>query len=132
MPADSTTKAARKPEARSAVTNASRLIQGADGRTAVARRFRDVYSEIVRDLGGDDQISEAERQLIRRAASLSVYAETIEAKLAQGEDVDSDEWVRISNVLTRVLGAIGTQRRARDITPPDPLKYAEQVSGDSR
>ena len=69
------------------------------------------------DLGGADVISEGERQLARRAASLSVYSETIEARMAQGEEIDSDDWVRVTNVLTRVLTAIGLQRRQRDATP---------------
>jgi hypothetical protein len=38
-----------------------------DGRSVTARRFKDLYEDIAADLGGLDQLSEGQRQLIRRA-----------------------------------------------------------------
>lgn len=130
MAADRRQKAGKSHPARSAVTNASRLVQGADGRSAIARRFRDVYNEVIGDLGGADATSEAERQLARRAAALATYAENIEAKLARGEDVDSEDWVRIINALNRTFGMIGLQRRPRNATP-SLGEYLEQQAGAS-
>ena len=56
---------------RSAVTNGRRLHVVRPGDTAWARRFRDVLAEIIGDLGGADVLSEGQRQLARRAATIS-------------------------------------------------------------
>ena len=113
MAADRTKNGNGSAATRSAVTNASKLVMNADGRSAVARRYRDVFSEIASDLGGHDVISEAQRQLVRRAAMLSVYCESVESDMAQGSQIDTDDLVRVVNALTRVLTAIGLQRRPR-------------------
>ena len=47
------TIAQKSPSQRSAVANGTRLfIDRVDGRTAAARRFRDILAEILVDLGG--------------------------------------------------------------------------------
>lgn len=113
-----TTDVRPKPEARSRVSNGRALfLEGVDGRTAAARRYRDVQAAIVADLGGDDAISEGERQLVRTAASLAVQREQADARVAAGDKVDAEDYVRIVNALTRVLQAIGLRRRAKDVTP---------------
>ena len=76
MPADTTATAARKPEARSRVSNGTSLFlldydgQPIDDRTIVARRFRDILESVDSDLGGRDHISEGEYQLACRAAAI--------------------------------------------------------------
>ena len=49
--------AASPPAQRSAVTNGKRLHVVAPGDTKWSRRFRDVLSEIISDLGGDEGLS---------------------------------------------------------------------------
>ena len=118
MTATSTTIAACKPEARSRVSNGKALfLSKIDGRSLVARRFRDILAAIVSDLGGPDQMSEGQRQLARRAASLSVQSELAEADMARGDAVGLDDYVRGVNALCRTLGALGLERRARNVTP---------------
>jgi hypothetical protein len=93
---------------RSSVTNGSRLfaVAGLDGRTQTARRFRDLIEIWTNDLGGPELLSEGQRQLIRRAASLSIMAESIEADLARDMAFDTvygtvcDRLRRIGAVLT--------------------------------
>ncbi len=104
------------PTTRSAVTNGSRLfVEGLDGRSALARRYRDLVAEFTSDIGGDP--SEAQKQLIRRAASLSTWCEAQEVHLANGEDVDIGPLTTAANSLRRILQDIGFERRPRDITP---------------
>ncbi len=117
MPADSPQIAGRTPVARSRVTNDSALLAGVDGRSAIARRFRDLVDAIISDMGGDDAISEGQRQLARRAAALSVQCEQIEAVMANGGPIDANDYVRLVNALNRVLGSIGLKRRMKDVTP---------------
>jgi hypothetical protein len=46
-----------------------------DGRSRAAQRTRQIVAAIENDLGGGDRLSEAQRQLVQRAAFLSVQCE---------------------------------------------------------
>src|SRR5262245_18077343 len=60
----------------SRVTNGKSLFAGdGDGRTVEARRFRDILAQVLSDLGGDDQLTEARRQMALRLALLAVERE---------------------------------------------------------
>ena len=109
-----------KSSFRSSVSNGRRILPKiVDGRSLWARRYRDVLALHTADLGGDDNISEAERAILRRAATLIVQLEQMEVKFAQGNDKGYliDRYQRCSNTLRRLLESLGLQRRARDITP---------------
>ena len=88
-----------------------------DMRSPVARRFRDLVALVTSDLGGVDVTSEAQRQIIRRIASLSVWCESQEAEMAEGREIDILRFGRTANSLRRLCEAIGLERRQRDITP---------------
>jgi hypothetical protein len=107
----------RPPTLRSAITNGSRLLEGVDQRSPIARRYRDIVSQIVSDQGGADQCSESRLQLIRRFAAASVLAEQLEAKLARGEQISIAEHATLSSTLVRLANRIGVERRPRDVTP---------------
>jgi hypothetical protein len=66
-----------KPEGRSRITNGKDLLPGVDGRSLVARRYRDISSAILTDQGGADACSESRLQLIRRFAAAAVIAEQL-------------------------------------------------------
>jgi hypothetical protein len=110
--------ATRKPTARSAVSNGRDVLPDVDGRSVIARRYRDIASQIMVDQGGADQCSEARSQLVRRFAAAAVLAEQLEAKLARGEAVDVAEHALLCSSLVRLGQRIGIDRRAmRDVTP---------------
>jgi hypothetical protein len=88
-----------------------------DKRGPVVRRFKDLVALVTADLGGPDHLSEAQRQIIRRIASMSVWCESEEAKMADGTEVDIDRFQRTANSLRRLCESIGLKRVARDITP---------------
>jgi hypothetical protein len=115
MPAASPATAPRKPTARSRVTNGHALLPGIDGRSAVARRYADIIAALVADAGGESEISEARRQLIRRFAALAVLAENLEARLAMGEAIDLAEHALISSTLVRLASRLGINRHARTV-----------------
>jgi hypothetical protein len=102
---------------RSRVSNNNKLLVGADGRSAVARRFRDLVSRIVSDSGGIDQLAEARLQLIRRFSAAAVIAESMEARLANGEAIDINEHALLCSTLVRLAARIGIDRTAREIVP---------------
>lgn len=107
---------------RSSITNGTSLFVGVDERSAYSRRFRDVLAAHTSDCGGSDNISEAERSLIRRATTLTVALERLESKFAEHDGeastVDLLTYQRIVNTLRRTLKSIGLKRRAKDITGP--------------
>lgn len=102
---------------KSRITNGRELLPDVDGRSAIARRYRDIASAIVIDQGGFDQCSEARKQLIRRFAAGAVLAEQLESRLARGEQIDINEHATLSNVLVRLAGKIGIERVPRDVSP---------------
>jgi hypothetical protein len=124
--ADSTPIDVPKPQARSRVSNGSAVLPGVDGRSTWVRRLRDLMGLHLSDLGGDNAVSEAERSIIRRVATLTVELERMEAGFAVAGEAQPDQldlYQRTANSLRRLLEAIGLQRRPKDVTP-DPLEYA--------
>lgn len=116
LTAISAEQAASKPQGRSRVTNGADLLPGIDGRSAVARRYRDILAALASDQGGADRMSEARAQLCRRFAALAVQAEALESRLANGEPVELAEHALIASTLVRLAARIGLDRRARSVT----------------
>jgi hypothetical protein len=111
---------------RSRVTNGTGLfVDAGDGRGPWARRLRDVIDLHLADLGGADVVSEAEASIVRRAATLTIELERLEAKFSTGQAPpgDLDLYQRTANSLRRLLEAVGLKRVARDVTPPDANLY---------
>jgi hypothetical protein len=100
---------------RSAVSNRSRLLDGIDGRSANARRFRDICRSYEAEAGGI--VSEVERDLIRQAAGLTLRAEQLQAAMVRGEEIDNDQLIRISSTAKRVLDAITAKAANRKAVP---------------
>ncbi len=107
----------RKSHARSRLTNGKDLLPNVDGRSLVARRYRDISSAIAADQGGAGQLSEARLQLIRRFAAAAVLAEQLESRMANGETIDITEHALLCSTLVRVAQRIGINREARNVTP---------------
>ena len=125
MPTERPRNGPSVPCQRSRVTNGkATFLDGVDGRSATARRFRDVLGEILSDLGGADVLSEGEKQLARRCAALSVEAELMEGKLVGDGEFDLERYVSLTNGLGRALSRIGLKRVPRDVTP-DLQTYIE-------
>lgn len=91
------------------------VLAGVDGRSMMARRFREITTTIEDDLGED--LTEAQRHLVARAATLACWCEERETELANGEQFDAPEYATISNALRRLLSDLGLERKARDVTP---------------
>lgn len=115
---------------RSAITNGSRILEHIDGRSAYARRYRDLVHLHVADCGGPDQISEAERGLIRRCAALGVELERMESRFVSDEGASLkalETFQRASNSLRRLYEAIGLKRRTKDITPANTIDHTSTL-----
>lgn len=75
---------ARKSSACSHVSNGQDILPGIDGRSPMARRYRDISAALISDSAGIDRCSEARLQLIRRFSAACVMAEAMEAALVNG------------------------------------------------
>jgi hypothetical protein len=107
-----------KAYARSRLTNGKDLLPNVDGRSLIARRYRDICTAIASDQGGLDQLSEARVQLIRRFAACSVLAEEMESHLVRGEQIDITVHVQLTTTMVRIASRIGLDRVPRDISSP--------------
>lgn len=102
------------------------VLAGVDGRSMMARRFREITATIESDLGGD--LTEARRHLLARAATLACWSEERETELARGEEFNAAEYATISNALRRLLSDLGLERVARDVTPSLSVYLAQRAA----
>jgi hypothetical protein len=124
----------RSPPARRALiirsaTNRSRVTNGkthfveADGRGPWARRWSDVLAEIISDIGGHDGLSEGQRQLARRCATIAIACERMEGEAAKGNAIDLETYGTLTDRLGRCFQRIGLKRSQRDVTPTSLSDY---------
>lgn len=133
MPAETDPIPDTKRLARSRITNGSAVLNEADGRTRWVRRLRDLIGLHVQDLGGPDNVSEAERSIVRRASAIEVELELLEEVFATSNGATPNDLLRYStlaNTMRRLHEAVGLKRRPRDITP-DLSDYIARVEDDA-
>ncbi len=103
----------------SAVTNGSRLFVVPPGDTAWSRRFRDILNLIIADVSSScpDGLSEGQRQLARRAATIAIVCERMEGEAAAGADINLDQYGRLTDRLGRTFHRLGLRRQTRAAGP---------------
>jgi hypothetical protein len=101
---------------KSRVSTGRDILPDCDGRSTVARRYRDIASQILADQGGEAVCSETRQQLIRRFSAAAVIAEQMESALANGEAINVTEHCQLSSTMVRIAHRIGVDRIPRDIT----------------
>jgi hypothetical protein len=96
---------------RSAISNGNRLfpVETMDQRTHTATRFRDLVDHLIGDLGGKDRVSTGELQLIRRAATLSVVCESMEADAVANRPFNIEMFGMLCDRLGRCSGVWGSK-----------------------
>jgi hypothetical protein len=117
----------RAPALRARITNHKDLLPGLDGRTSAARRFRDLVSSYIADMGGIDRCSEIKLGLLRRLAAATVQAELLEARMVNGEQIDVGTLCTLASTTVRIASRVGLERRAKNVTPTvkDYLEHVE-------
>src|SRR5271169_2461375 len=120
-PCDAPEVAPRK--GRSRISNGHDVLPNVDGRSTIARRYRDITTAIIVDQGGVDQCSESRQQLIRRFAAAAVLAEQMESHLANGEQIDVQQHALLCSSLVRLAQRIGIDRVPKDVTTPTLDQY---------
>jgi len=104
-----------KPQAGTRKGNGAVMLAGVDGRTTQARRFKEIFTNIAQDMGGDP--TEAQKAIAARAATLAVWCEQAEVEFASGGELDVATYSTVSNAMRRLLTDLGLERRSRDVTP---------------
>jgi hypothetical protein len=90
-----------------------------DMRTRAGRLYKATREAIIADLGGRDELSRAELELIDRAAGLATRLNAADAEMLEGTpaSLGAGEYATLANSLNRILTTIGLKRRPRDVTP---------------
>jgi hypothetical protein len=96
---------------RSRASNGLHRLAGVSGKSAAGRRFRDLTEAFSADLG---ILSEHERLWVRTAATLTLRVETLQSRIACGEEVDDEQMVRVLNAQQRALRSLDDIKRRRD------------------
>ena len=118
---------------RAAVSNGTRMHpKGVDGRSAEARRFKDLVSSFAASLGGEGALTEAERAIIRHAALLTLQSERLQAAFVAGREVNSEELTRLANSSARVFAALRIKREPKEVGPTLPEYLAARNGGPPR
>ncbi|MGX5846931.1 hypothetical protein ACWGTO_07615 [Mesorhizobium sp. PL10] len=108
-----------KSRQRSKLGNGTALLPDIDGRSAIARRIRELLAEFTSDMGQDP--SAPKLVIAKRAAVLSAWCESAEAKMAKADDtleaLDIGTYTTAINTLRRLLTDIGLERKMKDVTP---------------
>jgi hypothetical protein len=92
-----------------------RAVSDLDGRTAPARRARDLAARLRADLGHDP--SAAEEELISACTLLSVLTSDCGIRVLRGQQVDIAGLCALVNTSRRAYQALGLQRDAKLIEP---------------
>jgi hypothetical protein len=87
-----------------------------DRRSLQARRHVDLLEDMIADLGGAENCTVAQIEVVRRAAGLGAFCDRCEAAMAREEEVEFDRYLAACNSLRRLLVTLGLERRARDVT----------------
>lgn len=90
-----------------------------DLRTRAGKLFVATRDAIIADLGGRDELSRAELELVDRAAGLATRLNAADAELLDGsaQSLAASEYATLANSLNRILSTLGLRRRPRDVTP---------------
>ena len=97
-----------------------------DGRCTAARKVRETETAIAEDLGGADRLSEAQRQLARRAAILGAVLESAEVAWVGGQAFDLNQYLATVNCYRRLVNTLGLERRTR---PADLIELMDRPNG---
>jgi hypothetical protein len=102
----------RQRKGRSAVTNGARLHVAKIGDAKWARRFRDILIEILSDIDSRDRgLSEAQRQLARRCATIAIACERMEGEAAAGNEINLVVYGMLTDRLGRCFQRLGLKRQ---------------------
>ena len=118
------------PAADTAKPHRKRRRDATDGRTSRSRRYRALLKQFLADMGGPGgaaALTEAQRQLCARCATLSAECERIEQQINAGETVDFVVYGVVVDRLGRALQRIQPELGGDGMTVTGPLVKIEHI-----
>ena len=94
-----------------------------DGRRNAVATFDKHARAIQTDLGGADQLSAIQLDLIEAFVGQSLVMQTLNAKVMLGEEIDLGLAALVAGAMCRLATRLGVKRVARDVTPPSLAVY---------
>ena len=85
--------------------------------SATARRFRALIARMVTELGGTEDLTAGQGQLIKRCAMISVQCELMEQEAMAGNPLNTAVYGSLTGHLARTLNVLGLKREPIDVTP---------------
>jgi len=92
-------------------------LKGLGHRSPAYRATKQLIREIEADLGGAENLTAAERQMVQHGAVLGAIAQDYEARYLMGRQPDLTLLCRVLKAQRSCFDAIGYRRRQRDVTP---------------
>ena len=86
-------------------------------RQRVGEQVPDGGRTLAFDLGGRENLTEAQQQLIRRCAMISAECERLESQAVEGQPLNALAYGQLTGHLVRALNVLGIKRELRDVTP---------------
>ena len=86
-----------------------------DGRSSAAKLFDQLTGAIEADLGGADQLSAIERNLVQAFAGAAVTLHHLNAQLMAGHEINLAQHAQAVTAMVRVASRLGLQRRQKDV-----------------
>lgn len=120
----------------SALSNGTALVLGGktvDGRSALARRFRDVYGELRNEYATNSggPITPSADAMLRRAAQMTTQLDLLDRDALAGEEIDIKLYTTTSDALNRALAACGFHRQLREAKRGTGTSARDQFKGSS-
>jgi hypothetical protein len=104
-------------------------IDALDKRTRPYRRYETIRGAVLADMGGEENTSEVQRQLISKFATLALQLETLESAAIEGNQIDLDLFGRCAGHLRRIAETLGLRRAQRAV--PDLHAYLEAKAAET-
>ena len=92
-------------------------LKGLGHRSPAYRATKQLIREIEADLGGAENLTAAERQMVQHGAVLGAIAQDYEARYLMGRQPDLTLLCRVLKAQRSCFDAVGYRRRQRDVTP---------------
>jgi hypothetical protein len=107
----------QKSPQRSRIANGSAMLLGAkDERSVFVRRLKEIVEEYINDIGPAQDMTSAEKSIVRRIAVLTIQLEKLETRFAEDPSVGErtlDLYNRTAGNLGRLLERLGIRRKER-------------------
>ena len=131
MPGDMTEMAGESVPGAAPKAGKTRLLTftDLDRRTRAAQHAQEVRASIIADLGGEGRLSTLELLQAENAAVDAAVLRDMQCRWLKGEPVPVSEMATIENTFNRTAAAVGTKRRARDVTP-DITTYSRTMASE--